>query len=331
MTLPGGPIPLSASEREDFGRLFERRLAKVTAKTADVFAFRDMHPPPFIVNSAMYWVLGLDPETFPHDYFDDPEVMTAFQERAYYEQIRAIEDDFVPYLMPWFGTVVLASAFGSRVEFPPKQDPAINPRYYPVKTVEDVKRLRIPDPEQDGLMPVVLKFLRHMRRSGTLPVGITDCQGPLTTANQLMGYDQLIYLMHDAPEAAHELLDKLTESLILWIRKQKEVIGEAINECIGDQQIYLGQLALRRSHGGLWIGSGPQPPMVLSGVRFQHLKLHIAGSVARVPPRVTSPNQLLVQRAAVWQHGVGHDAAIDWLPRPAFRSQPFRRVGKPGK
>ena len=238
--------PLSPIQTADFRSRFERRLEKVKAKTAAVFAFDNLDAPPFIVNSALYWVAGLEPETFPDEYFDDPAVMTNFQEQTYYEQIREIEDDFVPYLMPWFGTVVAASAFGCQIEFLPKQDPAVNPRRYPVESVADVRKLRIPDPEKNGLMPRVLTFQRYMKNHSFLPVGITDFQGPLTTANQLMGYDKLIYLMEDEPLAAHELMDKVTEALIGWVKKQKQVIGEPLSECISDQQVYTGR------HAGIW-------------------------------------------------------------------------------
>ncbi len=199
-----------------------------------------------MVNSALYWIFGLDPETLPDDYVTDPAVMTAYQERTYYDQVKEIDDDFVPYLMPWFGTVVAASALGCQIEFQPKMDPAANPRYYPVQTVEDVHRLEMPDPETAGLMPDVLKTLGYMKANSFLPVGITDFQGPLTTANQLMGYDKLIYLMYDHPNVMHELMDKVTETLIMWVKKQKEVTGEPLTECIGDQQVYTGK------HAGVW-------------------------------------------------------------------------------
>ena len=81
-------------------------------------------------------------------------------------------------------------------------------------------------------------------------MGITDFQGPLTTANQLMGYDKLIYLMFDHPDLMHRLMDVVTESLILWVKTQKEVIGEPLDWCISDQQVYTGhqrwRLVLRR-------------------------------------------------------------------------------------
>jgi uroporphyrinogen-III decarboxylase len=172
--------------------------------------------------------------------------MMNFQERNYYDQLKEIDDDFVPYLMPWLGTGVTASAFGCQVDFPPRQDPAVNPRYYPVRTAQDAKRLELPDPEKDGLMPRVLEFIRYMKSHSFLPVGITDFQGPLTTANQLMGYDRLIYLMADEPVIVHELMDKITACLIQWVKRQKQLIGEPLNECISDQQVYLGR------HAGIW-------------------------------------------------------------------------------
>ena len=82
MPAQSSATPLSPAEREEFHQLFEKRLEKVQAKTADVFAFRKVSQPPFTTNSAIYWVFGLDPDTLPDAYFDDPAVMTAFQERT---------------------------------------------------------------------------------------------------------------------------------------------------------------------------------------------------------------------------------------------------------
>jgi uroporphyrinogen-III decarboxylase len=239
-------MALTNTEREDFRHRFEKRLEKVKAKTADVFAFKEVDQPPYIVNSALYWIFGLDPETIPDGYYDDPQAMIDFQERSYYEQVKEIDDDFVPYLMPWFGTAVTASALGCQVDFPPRLDPTVNPRHYPVQSPDDVRRLQVADPEKDGLMPRVLQFLHSMRANSFLPVGITDFQGPLTTANQLMGYDKLIYLMQDHPMVMHELMDKVTETLICWVKKQKEVMGEPLTECFADQQVYVG------GHAGVW-------------------------------------------------------------------------------
>ncbi len=73
-------------------------------------------------------------------------------------------------------------------------------------------------------MPQVLDCIRYMKESSFLPIGITDCQGPLSTAYQLMGYDNFIFLMFDHPSAAYELMDKITESLIVWIADDDAVL-----------------------------------------------------------------------------------------------------------
>ena len=231
----------------EFRLLHEQRLAKVKDKTDAVFSFKDTDSPPFLVAGAYYHLFGQLPESIPEDYYDDPEVMTRFQEDVYFRQITEIDDDFVPYLLAWFGTAVLASALGARVEFPSKGDPAAVPVDFAIKGIDDIKALGIADPDKDGLMPRVLRFMRYMKQNSFLPVGITDCQGPLATANQLVGYDALFYLMYDHPESVHELMDKITESLIVWIKRQKEVIGEGLGECFGDQLIYTGK------HSGVWL------------------------------------------------------------------------------
>ena len=233
--------------QDDFKRRFQKRLEEVREKTDLVFKYQKVGPPPFIVNSAFYHLFGIDTKEIPDHIFDDPAIMTQYQEALYCEQIKAIPDDFVPYLVPWFGTVVLSSALGSKVVYPEKADPAFDARYFPIQTVQDVKRLDRADPDKDGLMPKVLDFMRYMKNNSFLPVGITDCQGPYATANQLVGYDRLVYMMIDNPSVVHELFDKITESAIIWIKRQKGEIGEALNECFGDQQIYIGENA------GIWL------------------------------------------------------------------------------
>ena len=99
---------LSEEERAEFKMRFEQRVAKVDAKLEDVYAFNDVDAPPFLVNAAFYHLFGMDLETVPENYIEDPAVMTAVQERGYFEQIRAVDDDFVPSLIPWLGTGVVA-------------------------------------------------------------------------------------------------------------------------------------------------------------------------------------------------------------------------------
>ena len=79
--------------------------------------------------------------------------------------------------MPFMGTGVLCSAFGSKVEFIDKMDPAQTG--FIIDSVEDLDRLRMPEAGKDGLMPHVLQFIRYFKENSSIPVGITDCQGPM--------------------------------------------------------------------------------------------------------------------------------------------------------
>jgi len=231
---------MNEAEKRDFEKRHSERLQKVRQKTAAVFGMEESTDPPFTVNSASYVLFGVPKEEIPADYYDNPAAMTVFQEENCYTQME-VDDDFVPYLVPWFGTCVLSSGFGARIQFPLKEDPVSDSRYYPIKDRDDIKNLAVPDPERDGLMPKVLSFIRYMNDHSFLPVGITDCQGPLTTACQLIGYDKLFFLMYDDPPLAHMLMDKISEALIRWVSRQKEETGEAPDECFGDQLVYTGE------------------------------------------------------------------------------------------
>ena len=143
---------------------------------------------PFVVNNANYFVFGEEPELIPDGYFQDPEVMYRRQIGQFRHYYELVNDHYVPYLMPFMGTGVLCSAFGSKVEFIDKMDPAQTG--FIIDSVEDLDRLRMPEAGKDGLMPHVLQFIRYFKENSSIPVGITDCQGPLTTDLQLCGYDK---------------------------------------------------------------------------------------------------------------------------------------------
>ena len=50
--------------------------------------------------------------------------------------------------MPWFGAGLLPSALGCQIEFPDGEDPAVNPRHFPIRDEHDIRRMEIPDPDR---------------------------------------------------------------------------------------------------------------------------------------------------------------------------------------
>src|SRR5512143_75807 len=65
---------------------------------------------PLVINAPTYFSFGsLDK---PSDYYTSPAAMLAYQAAGFERHLRRVDDDLVPYFMPWFGTGVLASMFG---------------------------------------------------------------------------------------------------------------------------------------------------------------------------------------------------------------------------
>ena len=210
------------------------------------FAFQN-ETAPYIVYDVPYWLFGQLPEHIPPDYCGaDPAAMIAFQTGKIERHMERYDDAYVPFLMPWYGTGVLASGFGVPVKFQEGMDPAVE--LPTISRVEQIAELRAPDFDRDGLLPRVLDTIRTMRRATDLPVGVTDCQGPLTTALQIVGYDKMIYWMVDHPERIHALMQLVTDALIAWVKRQKEVAGQ--DPC--DDAYVLG-VKIPGGLGGVWI------------------------------------------------------------------------------
>lgn len=211
-----------------------RRLEKIarTFAMADVTTVDDV---PILANTPCYFAFS----TFdkPDDYFTNPASMVEFQERGFERHLAKVDDDVVPYLMPWYGTGILASGFGCQVGIAtgPGNDPSvIGPC---VTSIAEARRLRMPDPRQDGWMPRVLATIDHARAHSDLPVGLTDMQGPLDTLGQMCGQVALFTWMYDEPALVHDLLDLVTDAFIGWVRVQKEHIGEGLGESNGLQGV----------------------------------------------------------------------------------------------
>ena len=216
-------------------------------KLKETFEFRNKGAA-FIINDANYWTFGELPENIPEDYYgNDPGAMFRYQLSKIERHYGYYTDDcYLAFLMPWYGTAVLASGFGHPVVNNYKQDPAAD--ISKVESPQEITKLRAPDPQKDGLMPQVLKTLRYFREHSDLPVGVTDCQGPLTTALSIIGYDKFCYWMSDYPEVIHSLMDLITDSLIQWVKVQKRAAG-----ILMESESYPIGVRLPDGFGGVWI------------------------------------------------------------------------------
>jgi len=203
---------------------------------------------PVIINDVNYWLFGDLPDNIPDDYCDeDPTSMMNFQLEKMKRHYATFTDDaYVGFLHPWYGTGVLASGFGIPIAYHEKADPGVG--LSTVKVVEDLETITPPDPEKDGLMPQVLKTIEYFKSHCDLTIGITDCQGPLTTAVNVIGYDKFFYWMYDYPKKIHALMEIVTDALIAWVKLQKERIGTPL-----ETESYPLGVRLPEGFGGAWM------------------------------------------------------------------------------
>jgi uroporphyrinogen-III decarboxylase len=141
---------------------------------------------------------------------------------------------------------VLASGFGTPIVFNYKSDPAVD--ISTIESIEEVKRLELPDPYNDGIMPKVINSIKYYKANCDLTVGVTDCQGPLTSALSIVGYDKFCYWMYDYPKEIHEFMEKVTEALIQWVKLQKELSGIPL-----EGESYPLGVRLPDGYGGAWL------------------------------------------------------------------------------
>ena len=153
------------------------------------------------------------------------------------EHLAAVDDDFVPYLTPYIGTGILASGFGCPMHFAEGRDPSVAAPC--VEALADVRKLRRPDPQRDGLMPRVLETAAYMRDHGPYPVALTDTQSPLDELLLMIGHERLYTWMYEEPALVHDLFALATEALIAWVKAQKAVSGERLDECRGEQGVWI--------------------------------------------------------------------------------------------
>ena len=108
-----------------------------------------------------------------------------------------------------------AEALGAKISYKGDAYPQIDK--YCLNNIHDWKYLAIPDPEQDGRMPVILEACRIIKDEvGEEAAVVGTVQGPMTLAGQLLGIEKLIYCIADHPEEFFNLLNFTTRVTVTF-------------------------------------------------------------------------------------------------------------------
>jgi MtaA/CmuA family methyltransferase len=97
-----------------------------------------------------------------------------------------------------------AEACGCEISYADRALPTVIS--HPVKTVEDLKGLRVPDPYHDGRMPVFIETMKMLRDNYTM-IKVAEVIGPFTLAVQLGGAQTTYLNIRRNPEFLKALID----------------------------------------------------------------------------------------------------------------------------
>jgi uroporphyrinogen-III decarboxylase len=121
---------------------------------------------------------------------------------------------FLPGFWAEYGMCSEPSAFGARMAFPRNEFPHAFPS---VRSPEEIEALRVPDPQTDGMGPLMLNRLRQNRSAieqAGHKIRFSVSRGPLNIASYLMGTTEFLLAIMTHPEEIHLLIRKITDYLV---------------------------------------------------------------------------------------------------------------------
>jgi uroporphyrinogen decarboxylase len=119
------------------------------------------------------------------------------------------------------GLIGIAEAIGSTIAFPDSSPYVVDPA---VKEESDLDRLKVPDPERDGRLPLFIEAARLVLKEigDQVPLSMTT-SGPFTTAASIRGTERFLRDLHKNPAFAHRLLRLATDSVIRFAASAVQV------------------------------------------------------------------------------------------------------------
>ena len=137
----------------------------------------------------------------------------------------------LPGIWPDFGVVLEASAFGCPIIWD-----EFNPPYAKsfMRDIEEVRKLKPINPNEDGLMPVALKeydyILKKLDKKYVKKIeyldGCVQVTGPLEIATAILGHSNFFLALYAKPDLVHIFLELITDGIIRYIKELEKIAGE---------------------------------------------------------------------------------------------------------
>jgi uroporphyrinogen decarboxylase len=129
---------------------------------------------------------------------------------------------FLPGFWSEFGMCTEPSAFGAKCSWQENEFP------YADKIITDIQQvssLNKPNPKTDGLMPFVLKRLKHYQNQieqAGHNIKFAVARGPLNVVSFLAGSTEFLMAIRTNPDETSKLLNIVTDFIIDWLKLQFE-------------------------------------------------------------------------------------------------------------
>jgi uroporphyrinogen decarboxylase len=168
------------------------------------------------------------------DFYFDPSTWIRVYEKVLHDLPGVA---FVPGSWVELGMTAEPSGWGVPIQWSDHQPPGL--QHYPADLAA-LAAAPVPDPEIDGLMPVILKQYERMK-SPLAELGIAPrmaaCRGPLAIASHLVGVTEILMATQLEPDHCHQLFDKTTDLCIQWLRAQLNRMDDPVGVLVLDDLV----------------------------------------------------------------------------------------------
>jgi len=151
-------------------------------------------------------------------FFDNPDAEVKWSEELHRSR-EGVYDYGLPNIKPNQGIGIVAAAFGCEYTVNDEADPWIKP-IIGEENAEDVYKLKVPDMENNPVLKKAWKHIKSLEELSSLPLRMVNVPSPLVTASMIWDYTSFIEALLVFPDEVHELMSKVTEATILYIREQ---------------------------------------------------------------------------------------------------------------
>ena len=208
-----------------FLKKYEERIKNSKKRINNCFNNKYLDIIPIIFNFSPYYLVKYDKNEIKR-YFSNPYSALEIHIESIKEHLEYIEDDYVPYLNPFFGVCALSSGFGGLVRFFNDKDPWLETKI--INDYKDIDKLKKPDAKSAGLMKMVFNLMKVWKREvkDRISIGHTDIQGPVSICIDIMGVEKFFIGIIDDPKRIHNLLEIVTEYIIDCLKLSYNIIGE---------------------------------------------------------------------------------------------------------